>query len=136
MTPEIDIANYLGQVVSSLTLDTNLFYGAVYPVEEDVVPALCVFVILTGGQEPVPLVGSAGPSYSEKRASIQVFVRGNVDAYGEAVALARTVSTALSFKPITGYANCKPLQPSPIMLGLDEDKHPMLSMNFEVMYYE
>ena len=134
MTPEIDVAAYLSQVVDSLTENTNLWYGCVLP-PDDNVPELAAFVLLSGGEEPLAFADNQGTG-SENKATVQVFVRGEKYKYPAAMALAREIYSALKYASISGYVECAPQQSAPIFLGLDKDGRPAISINYRLIYDE
>lgn len=131
--PEIDVATYLANAVSSLTLNTSLHYGGILP-PDDYVPALAAFVLSTGGPSPLAYAGSQ--TKAEHYPTVQIYVRGGKLDYTEARTLAQSIYDALAYAALPGYLECRPLQSGPIYLGTDDDGHHAISLNFELLYEE
>jgi hypothetical protein len=131
--PEIDVASYLNAAVSSLTSSTNLFAGSVFD-ESDIVPAKSVFVLLTGSPEPIAYAGTT--TKAEHRSHIQIIVRGGKTDYEETRDLGKSVHEALRFQKLPGYIECRPLQSGPAYIGLDKNRHHIVSLNYELIYEE
>ena len=127
--PDIAVAQTLDAVatspLSAYTLGTNLFAGPVRPVST-VIPHRAIFVLTYGG--PAPLDKFSGVSI--QRHSVQVMIRGNADAFSVAQADAKACRDALHLGTVTGYMRCAALQP--VYLGLDDNEHPLFSLNLEL----
>lgn len=127
--PDIAVAQTLDAVatspLSAYTLGTNLFAGPVRPVS-GVIPHRAIFVLTYGG--PAPLDKFSGVSI--QRHSVQVMIRSNADAFSVAQADAKACRDALHLGTVTGYMRCAALQP--VYLGLDDNEHPLFSLNLEL----
>jgi hypothetical protein len=127
--PDIAVAQTLDAVatspLSAYTIGTNLFAGPVRPVST-VIPHRAIFVLTYGG--PAPLDKFSGVSI--QRHSVQVMIRGNADAFNVAQADAKACRDALHLGTVTGYMRCAALQP--VYLGLDDNEHPLFSLNLEL----
>ena len=127
--PDIAVAQTIDAVatspLSAYTLGTNLFAGPVRPVST-VIPHRAIFVLTYGG--PAPLDKFSGVSI--QRHSVQVMLRGNADAFSVAQADAKACRDALHLGTVTGYMRCAALQP--VYLGLDDNEHPLFSLNLEL----
>lgn len=127
--PDIAVAQTLDAVatspLSAYTLGTNLFAGPVRPVST-VIPHRAIFVLTYGG--PAPLDKFSGVSI--QRHSVQVMIRSNADAFSVAQADAKACRDALHLGTVTGYMRCAALQP--VYLGLDDNEHPLFSLNLEL----
>ena len=127
--PDIAVAQTIDAVatspLSAYTLGTNLFAGPVRPVST-VIPHRAIFVLTYGG--PAPLDKFSGVSI--QRHSVQVMIRGNADAFSVAQADAKACRDSLHLATITGYMRCAAIQP--VYLGLDDNEHPLFSLNLEL----
>jgi hypothetical protein len=88
-----------------------------------VIPHRAIFVLTVGG--PSPFDKFSGTPI--QRHNVQVMLRGNVDAFSVAQADAKACRDALHLATIAGYLRCATIQPA--YLGLDDNEHPLFSLN-------
>lgn len=127
--PDIAVVATLDAVatspLSAYTTGVNLFAGPTRQ-PSSVIPHRAIFVLSYGGPEPLDKFSGV----SIQRHSVQVMLRGNVDAFSVAQADAKACRDALHLATISGYLRCAALQPA--YLGLDDTEHPMFSLNLEL----
>lgn len=127
--PDLAVAQTIDAVatspLSAYTLGTNLFAGPMRPVSS-VIPHRAIFVLTYGGASPLDKFSGV----SIQRHSVQVMIRGNVDAFSTAQADAKACRDALHLATIAGYLRCAALQPA--YIGLDDTEHPLFSLNLEL----
>lgn len=128
-SPDLAIAQAIDAVstspLSAYVLAANLFAGPVRPVS-GVIPHRSIFVLEYGGLAPLDKFNGT----PIQRHSVQVMVRGNVDAFSVAQADAKACRDALHLATLSGYLRCAALQPA--YLGLDDTEHPLFSLNLEL----
>ncbi len=135
--PEVVVATVLDSVATLIyapATGMNLFSGPEQP-PGDVVPHAAVFCIpYNDGTAPMPYF--AGQDQDLRWLSVQVLVRGDVDAYDAANTLAYACWQALTRKktPATGYLDILNKQGAPMFLGNDDTDHPRFSFNVQLRY--
>lgn len=119
----------------------NLFRGPVRDADERQggVPDCAVFVLVTGGPEPVRCVnGNQGPRLLYE--TLQVFVRSDVQSaeksFAEGQDLARNVWNALEAANATDFIKFDAQQSGPIYIGVDDTEHHRWSINIETLREE
>ena len=128
--PDVAIAAVIDAVatspLSAYTLGTNLFQGPMRPVS-GVIPHRAIFVLNLGG--PAPLDKFNGTPI--RRNNVQVMLRGNVDAFSATQADAEACRDAPHLATVSGYLRCAAIEP--VYLGLDDNEHPLFSLNLSLM---
>lgn len=129
-TPDLDIATKL-QTEGVGTVGTDIFRGGQRP-PSNVIPHAAIFVIPTGGTGPLPFLDNASTNYYIP--TVQLIVRGNVGTYITTLGTATSCITNLHQSTISGYFSILVRNPEPLYLGLDENDHPLFSVNVELQY--
>lgn len=109
--PERDVRLALeGQTINATALatGTNLFQG---PVRHGVGPALCFFVQCPMGTPPSQYLD--GGIVATFRATVDVWVRGTIEAYGVGRLTARAALRFLHLRDVPGYVSCRALTTEP-----------------------
>lgn len=142
MYPAHDVATLLaGSIVlpnppggSPITLsyaaDGNLLVGPVRPVA-NTVGQLGVFVLQTGGRQPLPYMGQ-DESFHVSR--VQVTVRSQVNAFAEGEALARALHAKAHTHAPAGYTYCLASESEPLYLGTDEENAHRFTFNLDLAH--
>ena len=128
----VDLGDYLSSGGIG-TLGTDLFLGLM-PASPD--NATCVYE--TGGRSPAHAMNGSAGQASVTYPHIQVVVRGGMDSYQVARALAQKAFLLLDGLPhrtigTTCYLWSESLQGEPFLLGRDEQNRPLIACNFEVV---
>lgn len=111
LNPERDVRLALeGQAIddSTPTTGVDLFQG---PVRYSVGPELCFFVQCPMGQQPSQYCD--GGVVSMFRATVDVWVRGSIEAYGDGRVTARAALRFLHLRSLPGYISCRALTTEP-----------------------
>lgn len=120
----------------ALSQGTSLFCGPMPdggPHASPAVPDRCVSVMLTGGGSNEPYNdGGAGAELC--RSTVQVFIRGDRDAYSTTQALARSIRDALNFATVTDYIGADVRESEPTWLSFDETRRPLWTLNVELLW--
>jgi hypothetical protein len=137
LAPDAAIAAVLAADLSlALVSGTSLFCGPMPdggPNARPSIPDLCVAVMITGGGQNEPYVdGGAGAELC--RTTVQVFVRGDRDAFEAGQAKARAIRNSLNFATVTDYIGCDIRESEPTWLGFDETRRPLWTMNAELLW--
>lgn len=109
--PERDVRLALeGQTIddSTPTTGVDLFQG---PVRHGVGPALCFFVQCPMGAPPSQYLD--GGIVATFRATVDVWVRGTIEAYGPGRLTARAALRFLHLRDVPGYVSCRALTTEP-----------------------
>jgi len=121
------------ETLPDLAEGTNLFEGPVRPIsEQGVVPATAVFVIASGGPDPIHYQDGSDATASYREARVQVFVRSKPKAYGTGKSLSRRAYKQLEKAQPTGVIGIRAAQAAPIYVGQEEDGSDIWSLNFVV----
>lgn len=112
------------------TIDTDLHRGPY--TDEPGVPDACIFVMASGGPEPMRFFGEQAVI---KQRRVQVQVRSAVDAYNTGRTLAEALQDSLEKGETASYISWTPLGP-PAYVGQDDRKRHRWSLNLLVRYSE
>lgn len=132
--PDEFLVDRLAAQLGTLTKGTNLFFGPEIPPDGGAtVPHLCVFCLGTGGP---PAEGFFSTDEVERRFTVQIIVRSNVDLRVAGLALARSIYPEIhEWVPGTGgYFNVVVREADPVYLGLDDTEHHRWANNVELWY--
>ncbi len=105
-------------VTLTYAADGNLLVGPVRPIEA-LMDALAVFVLQSGGDPPMPYMGTSGESWHETR--VQVTVRGPLKMFQRGEALARALHRRAHLNTPPGYTFSLVLESDPVFIGIDEN---------------
>lgn len=114
-----------------LNYGRNLYRSPTLQVNDNV-PAQAVFIITNGGRSPRQYLQDK----SELIARVLVFVRGNVNSFGDSEDLARGVLQALHRNVPAGYIDCISDVPEPEYNGLEDGEYPLWTIPFSVTRVE
>lgn len=111
------IVDYLGTEVGELFPGENLFKGPLRPVPAPA-PNSAVFVLATGGPEPLAFVGDG---FEEFTTNVQIRIRYQ-GYYSEGDALSRCIRDAIQRFPVSADVfDVRLSNSAPLYLGLDDD---------------
>lgn len=134
-TPDADLATRLAAGLTSAlgagyvygTTGANIFRGPPRKPGNGI-PVKAMFCLATGG--PVPQQYTTDGSTSEVRyTSVQVTIRGDVEAFGAGQTLARACRDALHKSTISGYFNVEVRESEPTFIGVDDQESPRWTIN-------
>lgn len=110
------------------TTDTNLFRGAMQPVDTGV-PQEAIFVLNTSGPEPINFIAS-----QEWRPRAQVVYRGNRGLYGTSYATARAIFALVHDVVPAGYFECRSISSGPNDLsgGSNNNEEDIFTINLRL----
>jgi hypothetical protein len=116
-TPDVALAQHIATNVGALTYGTNIFSGPMSP-PDSFVPVKAVFVVVTGGIQPV---GFLGETVSWKQIDLSVFVRSDKDDFASGRDLARTIWPVVQYASLTGYFDVRARDPDVNYLRYDSE---------------
>lgn len=115
--------------LNTLSLGAPVYIGPARPAAPPAMPHAAVFVLETGGLQPVPYMDGATTAY--RRVRVQIRIRGEPNDYATARSRALTVWSAMQqTTSITGsYTRVTNDHSYPFYLGLDQFQCPELVVN-------
>lgn len=140
--PAHDLATYLAgsitmptppggaAVVLTYGTDGNLLIGPVRPLTEGVTPQLAVYVLQSGGVQPLPYLGDSGQSWHQSR--VQVTVRSALNLFQQAESLARALHAKAHLAVISGLTFVHASESEPTYLGTDDEGAHRFVFNLDV----
>ena len=130
-----DVVDVLDAAAIGLTRNTNLWPGKARAAVPGTVPIESVWVMETGGPEPINYCdGATTPQLREP--TVQIMVRGDPRDWHGGRVLADAVWDAIHDNPPAGYIAARCMQPTPLVLGEDENGNPLWSVNVRLIISE
>jgi hypothetical protein len=127
----IALPNPPGGADVTLTYGTggNLLLGPVRSFKEAGIEQLAVFVIQSGGQQPLPYMGQDEGWHVSR---VQVTVRSELHSFAAGEALARALHARANRNTPPGYTYCLAAESDPSYLGTDDDGSHRFVFNLNV----
>ena len=131
-TPDADLATKIATALGAgYTVGTNIFVGAPRKIG-DGVPHLAIFCNSTGGPSPYQFTPGAGSVSQISYYGVQVFMRGNVEAFLAGQTIVRAIRDGVHKATVSGYINCEVVESDPNFIGEDDLEHPMWTLNVKM----